>query len=251
MDYTLDDFFREYPKIAIAFSGGTDSSYLLYEAMAHGADVKAYFVKGAFQPVFELEDALKLADKLGADMEIINNDILSDEKVMSNDELRCYYCKNAVFGMLKEISERDGYEYLSDGTNASDDPSDRPGMKALEELNILSPLRMCGLTKTEIRKRSKDAGLFTWNKPSYACLATRVPVGRPITKEILENTEKAEGFLFSLGFTDFRVRYADGTAKIQVPSEQMERILKHRHTIIMEFKKFYKDVVLDLKSRDE
>ena len=134
MEYTLDDFFKENPKVAIAFSGGVDSSYLLYEALSHEADVKAYFVKGAFQPAFELEDALKLAEKLGADVEIINVDIFEEENVMANDALRCYHCKNVVFGKLIEAAKKDGYEVFMDGSNASDDPDDRPGMKALQEL---------------------------------------------------------------------------------------------------------------------
>jgi uncharacterized protein len=124
-------------------------------------------------------------------------------------------------------------------------------MKALEELSVLSPLRICGLTKAEIREKSREAGLFTWDKPSYACLATRVPTGTRITAEILEKTEKAEGYLFSLGFSDFRIRYLDGAAKIQMPRAQLPRVMEYREEILAELKKYYSAVLLDLEVRGE
>ena len=123
-------------------------------------------------------------------------------------------------------------------------------MKALAELSVRSPLRECGLTKTEIRRLSKDAGLFTWDKPAYACLATRIPSGTVITAELLEKTEKAESFLTDMGFTDFRVRLADGAAKLQVPAGQMEKVMKNRESILNELKKNYSAVTLDLEARD-
>jgi uncharacterized protein len=138
------------------------------------------------------------------------------------------FCKKLLFAKILEQAAADGYDILLDGTNASDDPRDRPGMRALKELSILSPLRECGLSKEEIRRRSKEAGLFTWNKPAYACLATRIPTGEPITKEKLERTERAENFLFSLGFTDFRIRMSGTAAKLQVPASQIEKVIKNR-----------------------
>ncbi|MBQ6603013.1 MAG: ATP-dependent sacrificial sulfur transferase LarE [Eubacterium sp.] len=246
----LTQFFKENPKAAIAFSGGVDSSYLLYAALSAGADVTAYYVKSAFQPAFELEDAKRLAAQLHADMRILEADILSCAEVTANPPNRCYFCKKQIFSAIAARAEEDGHTLILDGTNASDDAGDRPGMKALAELSVRSPLRECGLTKTEIRRLSKDAGLFTWDKPAYACLATRIPSGTVITAELLEKTEKAESFLTDMGFTDFRVRLADGAAKLQVPAGQMEKVMKNRESILNELKKYYSAVTLDLEARD-
>ena len=138
---------------------------------------------------------------------------------------------------------------LLDGTNASDDEGDRPGMRALREMAVRSPLRECGITKEQVRQRSKEAGLFTWNKPAYACLATRIPTGQPITGEQLAATERAENYLFSLGFTDFRVRRLGRNAKLQFRQEQMEQVLAHREQILAALKADYDQVWLDLEAR--
>ncbi len=246
---TLQDFFNQNPKIAIAFSGGVDSSYLLYAAKASGADTRAYFVKGAFQPQFELDDAKRLAKEVDVPLTIIPADILANDKVTANPSDRCYYCKQTVFGLIQETAAKDGFHTLLDGTNASDDASDRPGMKALKELQVRSPLREAGLTKDEIRKRSKEARLFTWDKPSYACLATRVPTNQKITKEELDRVSYSETFLMSLGFQDFRVRTVENDAKIQVKEGQLELVLQHREQILKKLQPLYDNVLLDLVTR--
>lgn len=246
---TLTEFFHENQKAAIAFSGGVDSAYLLYAALQSGADVRAYYVKSAFQPQFELDDARRLAETLSADMRVLDVDILADETVAANPPDRCYHCKRRIFSAIASATAADGYTLLLDGTNASDDAGDRPGMRALRELSVRSPLRECGLTKPEIRRLSREAGLFTWDKPAYACLATRVPAGERLTAEKLENTERAEDFLFSLGFADFRVRLFNGAARLQLPAEQLPRLLERRAEILSELKKTYSAVVLDLEVR--
>lgn len=246
---TLTEFFHENQKAAIAFSGGVDSAYLLYAALQSGADVRAYYVKSAFQPQFELDDARHLAETLSADMRVLDVDILADETVAANPSDRCYHCKRRIFSAIASAAAADGYTLLLDGTNASDDAGDRPGMRALRELSVRSPLRECGLTKPEIRRLSREAGLFTWDKPAYACLATRVPAGEQLTAEKLKNTERAEDFLFSLGFTDFRVRLFNGAARLQLPAEQLPRLLERRAEILSELKKTYSAVVLDLEVR--
>ena len=124
-------------------------------------------------------------------------------------------------------------------------------MRALEELSVLSPLRECGISKAEIRARSKEAGLFTWDKPAYACLATRIPAGTPITVHALESTERAEDYLFSLGFSNFRVRMAGKDAKIQLPLSQFGLLAEKREQVVQELKKYYSSVTLDLEARDE
>lgn len=245
----LADFFRENHKAALAFSGGVDSAYLLYAAKEAGADVRAYYVKSAFQPQFELEDAKRLAGQLAADLRILETDVLADETVAANPPDRCYHCKRLLFTTIAEAAKQDGYRVLLDGTNASDEESDRPGMRALKELSVRSPLRECGLTKEEIRRLSKAAGLFTWDKPAYACLATRIPPGERITEEKLSATEAAEDYLFSLGFTDFRVRRFGEVARLQFPAEQLSEAIEKRERIVAELKQYYSAVLLDMEAR--
>lgn len=246
----LNAFFTQNPKAAIAFSGGVDSSYLLYAAVRCGADVTAYYVNAAFQPAFELEDAKRAAAFAGAKMKILEADVLSDPEIMANPANRCYYCKKRIFGMILVAAQADGYSLILDGTNASDDSTDRPGMKALQEMRVRSPLRECGLTKADVRLLSREAGLFTWKKPSYACLATRIPAGEPVTAEKLEKTERAEDFLHELGFVNFRVRLYHGAARLQIEEGQIPLLRENRGKILAELKKDYDAVFLDLLVRD-
>ncbi len=245
----LSSFFKENCSIAIAFSGGVDSSYLLYMANKYAKNVTAYYVKTQFQPHFELEDAGNLAQMLGARIKIIELDVLCDSDVKKNPENRCYYCKKRLFSTICDTARKDGYTLIIDGTNASDEEGDRPGMKALRELSVRSPLRECGLIKDEIRKLSKEAGLFTWDKPAYACLATRIPTGVELTEEKLIRTEKAEDFLFTLGFCDFRVRELKNAAQIQIKEEQLPLLLNYKNEIITELKKHFGSVLLDMEGR--
>lgn len=245
----LQEFFTKYPKVALGFSGGVDSSFLLYAAHWYGADVKAIFVKSQFQPEFELEDAKRLAEYVGVGFDVIHFDALSSEEVRKNPADRCYHCKNNIFGLIAKTAAEAGYEYIMDGTNASDEEGDRPGMRALKEMKVLSPLRMCGLTKDDVRKLSKEAGLFTWDKPSYACLATRVPTGEEITEEKLARVEKAEEELTSLGFSDFRVRLYGKGARIQLPGSQMAGAVEMRKDITEKLKPLFEVIMLDLEER--
>ena len=246
---TLQEFFTEHPKAALGFSGGVDSSYLLYAGIKAGADIRPYFIKTAFQPEFELEDAKRLCAQLGAELYIIELDALANPDVVKNPPNRCYYCKQNIFGNLKRAAAEDGFTLILDGTNASDDAGDRPGMRALREMDVRSPLRECGLTKAEIRRLSHEAGLFTWDKPAYACLATRIPTGTRITPELLAATERAEGWLFSQGYTDFRVRLLDGCARLQFPADQLSRALAQHDEIVAALKPDYRAVLLDLEAR--
>lgn len=248
---TLAEFFTQYPKTAIAFSGGADSAFLLYSAKKYAKKVTAYYVKSAFQPEFELNDAKRFCNELNVDLKIINVDILSSEMIAKNPSNRCYYCKKVIMQAIKNKAFEDGYLVVADGTNASDNVKDRPGFKALDELKILSPLRMCGITKLQVRQFSKDANLFTYNKPAYACLATRIAVGEPITADKLDKTERAENFLFSLGFNDFRVRVSNGSAKIEINENQLELLIEKRNEIVSRLKKDYSSVCLNLEMRNE
>lgn len=246
---TLQEFFTEHPKAALGFSGGVDSSYLLWAAVNAGADIAPYYIQTAFQPAFELEDAKRLCEQIGVKLNVIQLDALADPRVAANPANRCYYCKVGLFGALRARAKADGYDLLLDGTNASDDAGDRPGMKALREMEVRSPLRECGLTKAMIRQESRKAGLFTWDKPAYACLATRVPTGRTITPELLRQVEGAETALFALGFTDFRVRLYDDAARLQLPEGQLAKAVEQRQAIRQALAPWFDIVLLDTQTR--
>ena len=246
---TLETFFREVPRAAVAFSGGTDSAFLLWAAKKQGCQIQAYYIHTAFQPRFELEDARRLAGELGIPMQVIDMDILGVPEAAQNGPRRCYYCKRALFTRLREQAAKDGYTVLLDGTNASDDAGDRPGMQALRELRVRSPLRECGITKDMVRSLSREAGLFTWEKPAYACLATRIPTGTEITREDLQRAEQAETALMALGFRDFRVRLSGEKARLQVTGEQMALAVDKRSEIVQALKPLFQEVRLDLEER--
>lgn len=245
---TLEEFFHENPKCALAFSGGTDSCYLLYAAIQCGCDVKAYYVNSPFQPAFELADANRLVAELGASLEVIEVDTLQEPKVQVNPENRCYYCKQLIFQNILERAKKDGYSVILDGTNASDQVSDRPGMKALEEMKVLSPLRLCGITKPQVRRRSKEANLFSWEKPSYACLATRIPAGQALFACDLERVEASEQALQKWGLRDFRVRmyrYGAEVAALEVEKSQWKMAKEGINEIRELLKTWFQDVVLE------
>ena len=245
----MQDFFDNTKRIAVAFSGGVDSAYLLYAAVRAGADVKAYCVKSAFQPGFELEDAERMADLIGCGFRVIDVDVLSDERITANPQDRCYYCKKRIMAAIAEAANADGYDVICDGTNASDDADDRPGFRALGEFGIRSPLRECGLTKEDIRRLSREAGLPTWNKPAYACLATRIQTGERITGEKLDITEKAENILYNMGFRDFRVRMRGSDALVQVEKSQQAEAFAREKEIRSALSGLYGEVTIDRTAR--
>ena len=245
----LRQFFTAHDKIALAFSGGTDSAYLMYAAAACGADVRAYYVHAQFQPAFERRDAERLAAELRVPMTVLERDVLSHPEIAANPANRCYLCKRVIFEGILAAAAADGYREIMDGTNASDDAGDRPGMRALRELEVLSPLRLCGIPKSEVRALSREAGLFTWDKPAYACLATRVPTGTTITAEALAKVERAEDALRGLGFTDFRVRLLGNCARLQVPAAQFLRAAEQAEAIRTALAADFSSVLLDFQTR--
>ena len=217
---TLREFFAANPSVALAFSGGTDSAYLLWAAVQAGAAVQPYFVRSAFQPRFELEDARRLCAQLGLSLRVLDCDVLAQPEIAANPPDRCYYCKRALFTRLLDAAREEGYPLVMDGTNASDPEGDRPGMRALRELGVRSPLREAGLRKCDVRRLSAQAGLFTADKPSYACLATRIPSDTAIEPAMLEMVERAEGLLAGLGYRNFRVRLRPWGALLQFDESQ-------------------------------
>ncbi|MGI6585831.1 MAG: ATP-dependent sacrificial sulfur transferase LarE [Lutisporaceae bacterium] len=223
----LKDFIRQYNKAAVAFSGGVDSSFLLkVSSDVLGAEnVIAITLKAAVNPEAEIEEAVELAELTGVKHIILPMDVMSIPGFRENPTDRCYICKKAIFERVISEARKYGISSIFDGTNAEDVKDFRPGMKALGELGIISPLRECGLGKSEIRKYSREYGIKTWDKPSMACLASRVPYHEPITEEKLKMIGKSEGLLQAMGFRQFRVRCHGGIARIEVAPEEMKKLL--------------------------
>lgn len=247
----LKEFFAENKKIALAFSGGTDSAFLLWAAREYGADVMPYFVNSPFQPDFELEDARRLTRELGSHLRVVQANPLDNPFIVRNAPDRCYHCKNAVFSAIVDAAHADGYSFVIDGTNASDDAGDRPGMRALAEMGVVSPLRICGIDKTTVRELSKKAGLFTAKKPSYACLATRIPTGTAINKSDLGRAQRGEKILQAMGFFDFRLRVHAESAVLQLTEADTMLFLQSRGQIIERLSADFSAVYLDVKPRPE
>ena len=178
-------------------------------------------------------------------MEVIYLDVLADPVIVSNPADRCYTCKKHIMGAIMRRAAKDGYDLIVDGTNASDDLSDRPGVKALMELGVRSPLLEAGLTKDEIRRLSKEAGLFTWDKPAYACLATRILTGEELTFKKLKSVEACEAFMMDMGFRDFRVRVRGKDALIQIKEKDLELYKENEEQIMYEVKNHFRSVELD------
>ena len=245
----LEEFARSYPKAALGFSGGVDSAYLLYAGLKAGADWHPVYIRTAFQPAFELEDAKQICAMLAVKLTVLDVDILALPEVKANPADRCYFCKRAIFSSILEWAAGRGIKHVLDGNNASDPPSDRPGMRAVGDLGVHSPLREAGLTKNDIRRLSREAGLFTWNKPAYACLATRIPTGTPLERETLARVEKGEDILRGLGFSDLRIRVLQDAARIQLPGDQIQAAIAKRELIVHELKPLFSAVLLDLETR--
>ncbi len=245
----LSDFFRAHPRCALGFSGGTDSAYLLAAAREYGAEIRPYFVRTVFQPGFELDDARRMCEQLGVELTVLDCDILAVPGIADNPRGRCYFCKRAIFSLIRDRAAADGFDTLIDGNNASDDALDRPGMRAVSELGVLSPLRMCGITKSEVRRRSAELGLFTAQKPAYACLATRVPSGTRIESGDLARIERGEDALRAMGFTDLRLRLTPDGARLELPAAQMARAIELREEILSALGGDFGRVVLDMKGR--
>lgn len=214
-------------KVILAFSGGVDSTFLLKVAkQALGDNIKAVTIQSPYIPKWEIEEAKQLVKELGVIFEILETPII--DEIRNNPENRCYLCKKAVFSQIKAIAQREGYPYVIDGTNFDDIGDYRPGLKALRELNIKSPLLECQLSKPEIRSLSKELGLNTWDKPPYACLLTRIPYGNELKEEDFVKIEKAEKYMMDRGFRAIRVRCHDNLARIEVDKKDMDKLFNDK-----------------------
>ncbi|MDR0568821.1 MAG: ATP-dependent sacrificial sulfur transferase LarE [Spirochaetaceae bacterium] len=208
---------------AVAFSGGVDSSFLCYAAKsALGENALAVTVVSPMLPKSEIECAKTVARQIGIEHILIEESEI-DEEVAANPKERCYYCKKIEFGNILKAAEKRGVHTVFDGSNLDDLGDYRPGLKALEELRILSPLRVAEMTKADIRELSRRFNLPTWDKPAFACLASRIPYGERISPEKLGRIEKAEDALRNAGFRQFRVRSHENIARIEVDPEERRR----------------------------
>jgi uncharacterized protein len=246
----LEEIIGAYDSALVAFSGGVDSTYLLCKTVqVLGDRVLAVTAHSQLHPAVEADAAEKLARGMEARHLVAALDLLTLPDVLHNTTERCYSCKKHIFTKLLDISSERGYQAVFEGTNADDSVEDRPGLRALQELGVISPLKAAGLTKAEIRLLSKQAGLATWFKPSAACLATRFPRGEEISSLGLNRAADAECFLRKLGLKgDLRVRLHGGNlARIEVNDQEKDLIYKHAQDIITGFKKLgFTYVTIDL-----
>jgi uncharacterized protein len=208
---------------AVAFSGGVDSSFLCHAAAAAlGDKAVAITIVSPMLPKSEIAGAQSVARQIGIEHIFVEEGEI-DEEVAANPKERCYFCKKLEFGAIVEAAGKRGIATVLDGSNMDDLGDYRPGLKALTELEIMSPLREAGLGKAEIRELSRRFGLPTWDKPAFACLASRIPYGERIDREKLARIEKAEEILKAAGFRQFRVRYHGDIARIEVAPEERSR----------------------------
>ncbi|MDD2245535.1 MAG: ATP-dependent sacrificial sulfur transferase LarE [Proteiniphilum sp.] len=220
---SLKNHLQELGSAVVAFSGGVDSSFLAKVCReVLGDRAIAVTIVSPMIPSWDLDDAKATALRIGIEHILLEKATI-DTVVRQNPENRCYYCKKRAFGIIVEIAKERGFNAVVDGSNADDTKDYRPGTKAMEELNVISPLKMAGLNKKEIRLLSKQLGLSTWDKPAYACLASRIPYGEEITTQKLNRIEKAEQYLHSLGYRQVRVRSHDNMARIELLPKERAR----------------------------
>ena len=246
----LKKYLMELQSVAVAFSGGVDSAFLLkvaYDVLKENA--VAITVDADFFPEREYDESIEFCNKEGIIQYFCPVDVLETEAFKTNPPDRCYFCKKNLFSEIQTLAFKKEILYIAEGSNMDDDKDYRPGMKAVKELDILSPLKKVGLLKEEIRFLSKELGLPTWDKPSYACLASRFVYGEEITKEKLLMVEKAEQLLYEFGFRQFRVRVHGLMARIEILPQEFDKLMEEsvRQKITDAFKEYgFTYVSLDL-----
>ena len=243
----LQNILRDSGKVLIAYSGGVDSTFLLKAAFDTIQD-NAIGVIGISPTIAvdQVNDALRIAQDIGISVLTVNTEELTKEEYASNPTNRCFYCKQELFTKLWQIAGEKGFSLVFDGCNADDLGDYRPGMKAGHSMGVRSPLQEAGLTKDEIRQKSRELGLSTWSQPASPCLASRFPYGMRINEESLAKVEKAEKFLKGLGYAQVRARYLGDSLRIEVDRDKVGRILAEEAQIVPYLKDIgFVDITLD------
>jgi len=246
----LRKILKSYKSVLIAFSGGSDSSFLLKAAIDFlGFDnVLAVTVKSEFIPEEKIKEAENTANTIGTAWKMIEIPMLYKSNLSRNPTKRCYICKKTMLKHLKKIARKEGLNQVIEGSIIEDKKEFRPGTKAIKESKVKSPLMEAELTKPEIRKLSRKLSLPGWNQPSFTCLATRFPYKARLTKKNLKRVEHAEDFLANKTFKKLRVRHHGNIARIEIPEKDFDKLLSHRESIISEFKKIgYDYITLDIE----
>jgi pyridinium-3,5-biscarboxylic acid mononucleotide sulfurtransferase len=249
---SLKALLREMGTVAIGFSGGIDSTLLIKVATeVLGDNALAVIGRSETYPTREFEEAIQLANSFGARYRVVDTEETDNLKFRENPPDRCYFCKSELFGKLNAIAEEERIQWVADGTIMDDLGDFRPGMRAKSEQKVRSPLLEAGFSKADVRTLSRELGIPTWDKPSFACLSSRFPYGHGITKENLSKIDAAETFMRDLGFRFFRVRHHDDkTARLEIGPQEFSRLFDNalRENIVASFKKLgFAYVTLDLQ----
>ena len=246
----LQAIINSFKEVIVAYSGGVDSAFLLKVAVdTLGSGASAVLAISPSYPSREYKQAIENAKQIGARLNIIESHEVEDENFLENPVNRCYFCKSDLYKCIAEFAGKQIVQVL-DGSNADDLKDYRPGLKAVKERGVVSPLKEAGLTKNDIRKLSRHLGLATWNKDALACLSSRFPYGEKINVDKLKMVDEMESFLFGLGFNDIRARYIKEMVKIEVRHDQVSQLFNDeiRNKLIVKAKEIgYKSISVDLE----
>jgi uncharacterized protein len=217
---------RELGRVLVAYSGGVDSAYLAWAAhQVLGGEMLAVMADSPSLARTQMRDAVSFAEECGIPLQTVRTDELENAEYRRNDAMRCFHCKDALFGVMERVAVYGGWSAVAYGVNVDDEGDWRPGQKAARQHGVAAPLLEAGLTKAEIRALAAEAGLRVWDKPASACLSSRIEYGRPVTREALEQVERGEDALRAMGFRQFRLRHHGDVARIEIDREEMERAL--------------------------